>query len=790
MTGAVRGSARAASPPASGWRCATAPVGRCRRSIRRTESPRAGSGRDASAGRRAAASNLRIEIYINLNSATTKAPGWGGRRPLAVHSVVASGADRARAGRPLAPLPGGGDRAAAPAARRRGRSAWGAVRGAARAVLLGQRRAGLRPAGRGRALSRLLSPGARGRGQPPRPGRAASLRAPRGARRPGDLRGGPGVCLRAGDLRPRPGRFPLYAAGHPGDGAAGPPPAGSHRPAPGPGPAAPSPGCPAAYRGKRPGRGRRSPARRQTPGPPRRSPGRRAPRGARRDAARPGRGGCPRPRAPGESRRDSARPRPAGRSPARRWPSRTARAAPRTAPHAERPRRRAAGAAARSPPPGSGASGRPARARSAPDATTECTASGRRPPHPGALVVALFRFIYISIRKLLAAARRPADASRPDPARGDSVLLMERRHLPTGAVAQRQPDAGGDAARAEPRTAPVILVVDDDPSIRVMLRDLLTLEGYHVELAADGAAARARLERGGIDLLVLDLMLPDIDGVRLCEQARALEGDAYLPIIMLTARAGREQRLAGFAAGADDYVAKPFDVDEMLARVRVWVRTSQRLQVRARRARAREAAVLRSSEARFRAFMDNSPTVCFIKDADGRYVYANAGWQRAFQHAPSDVQGKTTAELWPPEVAERFREHDRSVLAAGSATTGTCTLAGVDGTPREWWCCKFPFHDAQGQAFLGGIALDMTERRQLEDQLRQAQKMEAIGLLAGGIAHDFNNVLMAVTGFSELALARLTPEDPLRVLIDEIARASERAAVLTRQLLVFSRQEV
>ncbi len=404
--------------------------------------------------------------------------------------------------------------------------------------------------------------------------------------------------------------------------------------------------------------------------------------------------------------------------------------------------------------------------------------------------MALFRFIYISIRKLLAAARRPADASRPDPARGDSVLLMERRHLPTGAVAQRQPDAGGDAARAEPRTAPVILVVDDDPSIRVMLRDLLTLEGYHVELAADGAAARARLERGGIDLLVLDLMLPDIDGVRLCEQARALEGDAYLPIIMLTARAGREQRLAGFAAGADDYVAKPFDVDEMLARVRVWVRTSQRLQVRARRARAREAAVLRSSEARFRAFMDNSPTVCFIKDADGRYVYANAGWQRAFQHAPSDVQGKTTAELWPPEVAERFRAHDRSVLAAGSATTGTCTLAGVDGTPREWWCCKFPFHDAQGQAFLGGIALDMTERRQLEDQLRQAQKMEAIGLLAGGIAHDFNNVLMAVTGFSELALARLTPEDPLRVLIDEIARASERAAVLTRQLLVFSRQEV
>ena len=88
------------------------------------------------------------------------------------------------------------------------------------------------------------------------------------------------------------------------------------------------------------------------------------------------------------------------------------------------------------------------------------------------------------------------------------------------------------------------------------------------------------------------------------------------------------------------------------------------------------------------------------------------------------------------------------------------------------------------------IAEDVTERRHLEDQLRQSQKMEAIGRLAGGVAHDFNNLLTVIKGYSELMMEEIRPEDPLRMELDEIQKAADRAATLTRQLLAFSRQQV
>jgi len=118
-----------------------------------------------------------------------------------------------------------------------------------------------------------------------------------------------------------------------------------------------------------------------------------------------------------------------------------------------------------------------------------------------------------------------------------------------------------------------ILVVDDEPAVRDSLRRALELEGYEVELAADGEAALARLEASSHpDAVVLDILMPGIDGLEVCRQMRAA-GDE-VPVLMLTARAEVDSRVAGLDAGADDYLPKPFALAELLARLRALLRRS------------------------------------------------------------------------------------------------------------------------------------------------------------------------------------------------------------------------
>ncbi len=124
-----------------------------------------------------------------------------------------------------------------------------------------------------------------------------------------------------------------------------------------------------------------------------------------------------------------------------------------------------------------------------------------------------------------------------------------------------------------PPGAARVLVVEDEAGIADLLQEVLRGEGYAVEHAATGADGLARIAAGGLDLVLLDLMLPEVDGLELCRRARAAAlDDVYLPIIIVTALASSADRRAGFTAGADDYVAKPFDMEELLARVQVWLR--------------------------------------------------------------------------------------------------------------------------------------------------------------------------------------------------------------------------
>ena len=209
--------------------------------------------------------------------------------------------------------------------------------------------------------------------------------------------------------------------------------------------------------------------------------------------------------------------------------------------------------------------------------------------------------------------------------------------------------------------------------------------------------------------------------------------------------------------------------------------------------RKRQETALQQSERRFEAFMQSLPGGAFLKDSNLRYVYRNhtAEFWKTFEYVPEI--GKSDAELFPAEIAGAFEESDRKVLEQGVRVSRVRTFEFAGGECTVL-INKFPICDDSGKPhMIGGVLIDVTEQRRLEEHLRVSQKMEAIGRLAGGVAHDFNNLLTIISGYAHmleagLSQGRVTSSFP--DFANEIVNASDRAAALTGQLLVFSRKQV
>jgi two-component system phosphate regulon response regulator PhoB len=136
-----------------------------------------------------------------------------------------------------------------------------------------------------------------------------------------------------------------------------------------------------------------------------------------------------------------------------------------------------------------------------------------------------------------------------------------------------QAATGSSSRKAKPgASAPRILVVEDEQALSVLLRYNLEAEGYHVESVARGDDAELRICEGGLDLVVLDWMLPGVSGLEVCRRLRARAATRTLPVIMLTARGDEQERVRGLGIGADDYVVKPFSTPELMARVKALLR--------------------------------------------------------------------------------------------------------------------------------------------------------------------------------------------------------------------------
>jgi two-component system cell cycle sensor histidine kinase/response regulator CckA len=206
--------------------------------------------------------------------------------------------------------------------------------------------------------------------------------------------------------------------------------------------------------------------------------------------------------------------------------------------------------------------------------------------------------------------------------------------------------------------------------------------------------------------------------------------------------------------------------------------------------RKRAEAALRESEERYRDLVENARDIIFSYDLKGNYTSINKAGEQITGYTREEVLTLNLAHTIALEDLPKAQELITSQIAREKVTTCEMVIIAKDGRRIAVEVNNKLVFQNGVPVGVQGIARDVTERKQLEDQLRQSQKMESIGTLAGGIAHDFNNLLTAITGYSELALNSLGSNDALRPKIEEIRKAGQRAAGLTRQLLAFSRKQI
>ena len=316
-------------------------------------------------------------------------------------------------------------------------------------------------------------------------------------------------------------------------------------------------------------------------------------------------------------------------------------------------------------------------------------------------------------------------------------------------------------------TAGRVLLVDDDEAGRYARRRVLEHAGYQVAEAGSGVEALRRVRETEPELVLLDIRLPDISGLEVCRRIKENPQTALLPVLQISASfCDDKAKVAGLEAGADGYIAEPVKPALLVATVGAFLRMR----------RAEQAAHERTLEwqVTFDAINDGVALV----DTRGQVVRANRALGDLFQRQHGDLTGVALDELLPvgsdEPIWHRLEAGGRQCVErrAGDRifVLNIDPVRNEDGTLRGGVC----------------ILCDITERKLMDEQLWHTQKLESIGVLAGGVAHDFNNLLMGILGNASLALESAGDPAAWERALEDIIRASERAADLTRQLLAYA----
>jgi len=368
----------------------------------------------------------------------------------------------------------------------------------------------------------------------------------------------------------------------------------------------------------------------------------------------------------------------------------------------------------------------------------------------------------------------------------------------------------GSALRRKPNGRSRVLVVDDDERNLLALAEVLS-DIAEVVTADSGEAALRQLLKGEFAVILLDVFMPGLDGYETARLIRARDQTKRIPIIFLSAvNKETEHLMRGYTMGAVDYVFKPVEPIVLQSKVAVFVdlfnmtrevrRKAEREQrlldanLTANAERLSAERELRLAEQRQGAIIASLPICLYLEplDADPRIPrYVSGNFDALTGYAFDEVQQDPT--LWVRSIHPEDRDRVTAAIDARGSGKGHAIeyrWLCADGNYKYFLDQSVLLRDSDDQPIeFAGTLLDVTDRKQLEAQLVQSGRLDAIGQLTGGIAHDFNNLLAAVLGGIQLIERRVSLDDDQQRIVSMTRHAAEQGAELVGRLLAFARRQ-
>ena len=362
---------------------------------------------------------------------------------------------------------------------------------------------------------------------------------------------------------------------------------------------------------------------------------------------------------------------------------------------------------------------------------------------------------------------------------------------------------------------PRILVVDDEEKNVKLIKGMLMQEDYNIYGCLSGVEALKSLQNFKPDLILLDILMPEMDGFELCKMLKENVTTRIIPIVMITALKEQEDRKKALDTGAEDFLTKPLDRFELLARVKSLLRLKSYHDelinsyaeitkkndelVREITERKRTEDSLRKSEVKYRELVNQAPTGIYEVDIQkARFISANDVMCNYTGYTRKEFLKLKPLDLFTKESQKLFEETQQKLIHGEEVfQIEEYKIQCKNGS--EFWVMlnSKVAYDLGRPNKITFVALDITklkqaekEKKMLEEQLLKAQKMEAIGTLVGGVAHDLNNILSGILSYPELLLMDMPQDNPLRKPIETIQESGTKAAAIVDDLLTMARRGV